>query len=193
MHQILFVTDRDQKDHKHRRRLVVTLAINCLKKLTLLYSVFILVLTRLCRGKKKSGTFFSSPWNWFYWLACQKWWMEKRYIFRRGFNLVPRFSLSLSLSRSVKRVGENPGNEVAVASSIISGVGDGEGKRSLFSIFFQVCSYQIRPQLAGLSYKNPSLGVCLFSDKVFVSLWHNLSPRDANNKVAIITILIIKK
>ena len=78
-------------------------------------------------------------------------------------------SPSLSLPRSVKRVGENPGNEVAVASSIISGVGDGEGKRSLFSfffqvcscqvrpqllLFFQVCSYQIRPQLAGLSYKN---------------------------------------
>ena len=79
-------------------------------------------------------------------------------------------SPSLSLPRSVKRVGENPGNEVAVASSIISGVGDGEGKWSLFSFFFQVCScqvrpqlllfflqvcsYQIRPQLAGLSYKN---------------------------------------
>ena len=110
-----------------------------------------------------------------------------------GFNLVPRFSLSLA--RSVKRVGENPGNEVAVASSIISGAGDGEGKRSLFSFFFffQFCSYQIRPQLAGLSYKNPSLGVYLFSEKVFVSLWHNLSPRDVNDKVAIITILIIKK
>ena len=51
-----------------------------------------------------------------------------------GFNLVPRFSLSLA--RSVKRVGENPGTEVAVASSIISGAGDGEGKRSLFSFFF---------------------------------------------------------
>ena len=49
--------------------------------------------------------------------------------------LQPR-SQVLYLSRSVKRVGENPGNEVAVASSLISGVGDGEGKQSLFSFFF---------------------------------------------------------
>ena len=49
--------------------------------------------------------------------------------------LQPR-SQVLSLSRSVKRVGDNPGNEVAVASSLISGVGDGEGKQSLFSVFF---------------------------------------------------------
>ena len=115
-------------------------------------------------------------------------------------------SPSLSLPRSVKRVGENPGNEVAVASSIISGVGDGEGKRSLFSFFFQVCSCQVRPQLllffSSLQLPNTSsiggaflqkLGVYLFSDKVFVSLGHNLSPRDVNDKVVIITILIIKK
>ena len=54
-----------------------------------------------------------------------------------------RRSQVLYLSRSVKRVGDNPGNEVAVASSLISGVGDGEGKQSLFSFFFfffQVCS-----------------------------------------------------
>ena len=62
-------------------------------------------------------------------------------------------SPSLSLPRSVKRVGENPGNEVAVASSIISGVGDGEGKRSLFSFFFQVCSCQVRPQLLLFFFK----------------------------------------
>ena len=49
--------------------------------------------------------------------------------------LQPR-SQVLYLSRSVKRVGDNPGNEVAVASSLISGVGDGEGKQSLFSFFF---------------------------------------------------------
>ena len=71
--------------------------------------------------------------------------------------------------------------------------GSGVCSPFFFFFFFQVCSYQIRPQLAGLSYKNPSLGVYLFSEKVFVSLWHNLSPRDVNDKVAIITILIIKK
>ena len=49
--------------------------------------------------------------------------------------LQPR-SQVLYLSRSVKRVGDNPGNEDAVASSLISGVGDGEGKQSLFSFFF---------------------------------------------------------
>ena len=148
----------------------------------------VLVLTRLCRGKKKWHFFFIA---FIYSRVKSDEWKKGT---SSGFNLVPRFSLSLA--RSVKRVGENPGNEVAVASSIISGAGDGEGKRSLFSFFFfffQVCSYQIRPQLAGLSYKNPSLGVYLFSEKVFVSLWHNLSPRDVNDKVAIITILIIKK
>ena len=48
--------------------------------------------------------------------------------------LQPR-SQVLYLSRSVKRVGDNPGNEVAVASSLISGVGDGEGKQSFFFKF----------------------------------------------------------
>ena len=49
--------------------------------------------------------------------------------------LQPR-SQVLYLSRSVKRVGENPGNEVAVASSLITEVGEGEGTQSLFSFFF---------------------------------------------------------
>ena len=115
-------------------------------------------------------------------------------------------SPSLSLPRSVKRVGENPGNEVAVASSIISGVGDGEGNRSLFSFFFKFvaakyvlnCSFFFSslqlPNTSSIGGAFPQkLGVYLFSDKVFVSLGHNLSPRDVNDKVAIITILIIKK
>ena len=55
--------------------------------------------------------------------------------------------------------------------------------------FFQDCSYQIRRQLAGSFLQKPILiRIHLFSNKIFVSLWHNFSPRKVNDKVAIITI-----
>ena len=59
-------------------------------------------------------------------------------------------------------------------------------------LFFQDCSYQIGPHLAALSHKNPSLEIYSFSDKTLFPYGINLSPRDVNDKVAIITILIIE-
>ena len=109
--------------------------------------------------------------------------------------LQPR-SQVLSLARSLRKAGRREPWERGCSGFFHNFGGRwwrGEAEFVLLFFFFQVCSYQIRPQLAGLSYKNPSLGVYLFSEKVFVSLWHNLSPRDVNDKVAIITILIIKK
>ena len=73
-----------------------------------------------------------------------------------------------------------------MASSLISEWGEGRGGSGVSFPFFFF-------KIVTTKYVLNSLGIYLFSDKIFVSLWHNLSPRaDVNDKVAIITILMIK-
>ena len=76
----------------------------------------------------------------------------------------------------------------SAASSLIS-EGGWRGKVEFVFLFFQGCSYQIRPHLAALSHNNPSLGIYSFSDKTFVSLWHKfVTPRcqrqGSNNNIS---------
>ena len=66
----------------------------------------------------------------------------------------------------------------SAASFLISEGGWRGEVEFVFLFFFQDFSYQIRPHLAALSHKNPSLGIYSFSDKTFVSLCHKfVTPR----------------